>query len=70
MGGGEIAGEEVAKHSSRESCWIIVHGKQTTSFGELRTFSSTITGNVYDVTEFLDGEHVFHNNVENIYFHS
>ncbi|KAI6046347.1 FMN-dependent dehydrogenase-domain-containing protein [Pisolithus marmoratus] len=29
--------QEVAAHSSRESCWIIVHG------------------NVYDVTDFLDG---------------
>lgn len=22
-----ISGQEVAKHNSRESCWIIVHGK-------------------------------------------
>jgi len=32
-----ISGKEVAKHNTRQNCWIIVHG------------------NVYDVTEFLDG---------------
>jgi hypothetical protein len=24
---GSLTGEEVAKHNSRESCWVIVHGK-------------------------------------------
>jgi L-lactate dehydrogenase (cytochrome) len=24
---GKISAEEVAKHNSRESCWVIVHGK-------------------------------------------
>ena len=24
---GELRGDEVAKHNSRESCWVIVHGK-------------------------------------------
>ena len=23
----KLSGEEVAKHNSRESCWVIVHGK-------------------------------------------
>ncbi|RMD40112.1 hypothetical protein DV735_g5040, partial [Chaetothyriales sp. CBS 134920] len=27
MGGGRLTGEEVAKHSSNDSCWVIVHGK-------------------------------------------
>jgi hypothetical protein len=25
--GGNLTGEEIAKHNSRESCWVIVHGK-------------------------------------------
>ena len=24
---GNLTGEEIAKHNSRESCWVIVHGK-------------------------------------------
>ena len=24
---GDLTGDEVAKHNSRESCWVIVHGK-------------------------------------------
>ena len=24
---GALTGEEVAKHNSKESCWVIVHGK-------------------------------------------
>jgi cytochrome b involved in lipid metabolism len=24
---GSLTGEEIAKHNSRESCWVIVHGK-------------------------------------------
>lgn len=24
---GELTGDEVAKHNSAESCWVIVHGK-------------------------------------------
>lgn len=24
---GTLTGDEVAKHNSRESCWVIVHGK-------------------------------------------
>lgn len=24
---GTLTGEEIAKHNSRESCWVIVHGK-------------------------------------------
>ena len=24
---GTLSGDEVAKHNSRESCWVIVHGK-------------------------------------------
>ncbi len=24
---GGMTGEEVAKHNSKESCWVIVHGK-------------------------------------------
>lgn len=23
----KLSGEEVAKHNSRESCWVIVHGR-------------------------------------------
>jgi L-lactate dehydrogenase (cytochrome) len=23
----KLTGEEIAKHNSRESCWVIVHGK-------------------------------------------
>ena len=26
-GKGSITGEEIAKHNSKESCWVIVHGK-------------------------------------------
>ena len=26
-GGKQMTGEEVAKHNSKESCWVIVHGK-------------------------------------------
>jgi cytochrome b involved in lipid metabolism len=24
---GSLTGEEVAKHNSKDSCWVIVHGK-------------------------------------------
>jgi L-lactate dehydrogenase (cytochrome) len=24
---GDLTGEEVAKHNSKDSCWVIVHGK-------------------------------------------
>ena len=24
---GRLTGEEIAKHNSKESCWVIVHGK-------------------------------------------
>jgi L-lactate dehydrogenase (cytochrome) len=24
---GQLTGEEVAKHNSKDSCWVIVHGK-------------------------------------------
>lgn len=54
-----IHGAEVAKHNSRESCWIIVHGEQVPvrcRFCGNQTFPPL--GNVYDVTEFLDG--VYH----------
>ncbi len=23
----KLSGEEIAKHDSRESCWVIIHGK-------------------------------------------
>ena len=23
----KLTGEEIAKHNSRESCWVIIHGK-------------------------------------------
>lgn len=23
----QLSGEEIAKHSSREDCWVIIHGK-------------------------------------------
>jgi cytochrome b involved in lipid metabolism len=48
-----ISAETVAKHSTRESCWIIVHG-----LSSLRSLALYLqaTGNVYDVTSFLDGE--------------
>lgn len=23
----QLSGEEIAKHNSRESCWVIIHGK-------------------------------------------
>jgi L-lactate dehydrogenase (cytochrome) len=25
--GGNLTGQEIAKHNSRESCWVIIHGK-------------------------------------------
>lgn len=25
--GEKLTGEEIAKHNSRESCWVIIHGK-------------------------------------------
>ena len=50
-----ISAETVAEHSSRESCWIIVHGKQEDSHGS-DVYSHLLLGNVYDVTSFLDGK--------------
>lgn len=26
-GAGKLTGEEIAKHNSKDSCWVIVHGK-------------------------------------------
>ena len=48
-----ITGQEVAKHNSRESCWIIVHGAESCQPFCLEVYGCL--GKVYDVTEFLDG---------------
>ena len=53
-----ISGREVAKHNTRQSCWIIVHGEaQPTACRYPLAFWPVVPflGNVYDVTEFLDG---------------
>ena len=53
-----ISGEVVAKHSTRESCWIIVHGEVDSSNRRRRASHISFgKGNVYDVTQFLDGMH-------------
>ena len=53
-----ISGEEVAKHNTRESCWIIVHGGVDSSKLSRANFLYIFgTENVYDVTQFLDGTH-------------
>jgi hypothetical protein len=48
-----ISVEELGKHNSRESCWIVVHGALAPYLHYARPMM--IPGNVYDVTEFLDG---------------
>jgi cytochrome b involved in lipid metabolism len=52
-----LTGPEVAEHSSRDSCWIIVHG-MSRMLGMLRLVQCPkhSIGKVYDVTDFLDGE--------------
>ena len=59
-----ISGEEVAKHNTRESCWIIVHGEVDSSNRDISHIPFG-TGNVYDVTKFLDGMH--HMNITDSY---
>ncbi|TFY72153.1 hypothetical protein EVG20_g845 [Dentipellis fragilis] len=61
MGAQGISGKEVAKHNTRESCWIIVHGAWNSSFLAAREGAASwrnadmwYKGNVYDVTDFLD----------------
>lgn len=27
MGNGKLSGQDVAQHNSKDSCWVIVHGK-------------------------------------------
>ena len=54
MSGGTISGKEVAKHNSRQSCWIIVHGEALPTAWVDIPFDQ-LPGKVYDVTEFLDG---------------
>ena len=27
MGQGKLSGQDVAQHNSKDSCWVIVHGK-------------------------------------------
>jgi L-lactate dehydrogenase (cytochrome) len=27
MGGSKLSGDDVARHNSKDSCWVIVHGK-------------------------------------------
>ena len=51
-----ISGKEVAKHNTRQSCWIIVHGEaQQTACRYPFWPVVPFLGIVYDVTEFLDG---------------
>ena len=53
-----LTGQEVAEHNTRESCWIIVHGKAPTFMNtkpKTHSHAEWLVGNVYDVTEFLDG---------------
>lgn len=52
-----LSGKEVATHNTRESCWIIVHGMSISLCVAIPrcTKASICVGNVYDVTEFLDG---------------
>ena len=54
-----LTGPEVEQHASRESCWIIVHGKRPTP-PILLWYLILIAGKVYDVTDFLDGNTSFH----------
>ena len=48
-------GQEVAKHNSKESCWIIVHGRSSRSFHVESNTQRPFSGKVYDVTDFLPG---------------
>ena len=52
-----ISGKEVAKHNTRQSCWIIVHGEAQPTVCRYPFWPVVVhfLGNVYDVTEFLDG---------------
>ena len=56
MSGKIYSGKEVAEHSSKDSCWIIVHGTESAHHTvRLANTLSRNVGKVYDVTEFLDG---------------
>ena len=53
-----FSGAEVAKHNSRQSCWIVVHGAFVYLVCSIRSkvkLQGLVAGKVYDVTEFLDG---------------
>jgi L-lactate dehydrogenase (cytochrome) len=54
-----FSGKDVARHNSRESCWIIVHGARSLLHYKLPTTERYSSGKVYDVTDFLDGVYYY-----------